>query len=86
MPNMLTCRHCGQQMANAWEEFLCGRNPNILRREREKLEKPSVFRQFLPARDQDALRIEELEHEVGHLKEVLRRIVGYVDSVRSSIT
>lgn len=30
-----------------------------------------------------AVKIEELEHEVCHLKSVLRRIIGYVDSVRS---
>ena len=29
------------------------------------------------------VRIEELEHELGRLREVLRRIIGYVDGVRS---
>lgn len=29
-----------------------------------------------------AVRIEELEHEIGELKGVLRGIIGYVDSVR----
>lgn len=28
------------------------------------------------------VRVEDLEHEVGRLREVLRRIVGYVKSVQ----
>lgn len=29
-------------------------------------------------------RNDELEHEVGQLREIIRRIVGYVNSIRSA--
>lgn len=29
------------------------------------------------------VKVEDLEHEVGRLREVLRRIVGYIESIKS---
>lgn len=31
------------------------------------------------------VKVEDLEHEVGRLREVLRRIIGYVESARSML-